>query len=345
MTVSMTTPAATGFSMPAEWAPHDGCLMVWPTRTALWGDQLLAAKRDYAAVAKAIARFEPVFLVCPPEFSAEAAAACGAGVEIIELPVDDSWARDSGPIFVRNEVTGEFGVMDFRFNAWGERWPHAEDAQLAQRLAVHFGLPCFRTSFVLEGGAFLVDGQGTVYVTEQCLLNPNRNPELTREEIEVQLKAGLGVDRVIWLPFGHALDTGPAGTDGHIDGVAQLVGPGRILLEVPSDPESTEYDRSRANRAALAAGPDAQGREIEVVELDVPVGSRVAYANHYLANGAVIVPVGGDEHDAPMLAALARIYPEREIVGVPGATIGEGGGGPHCITQQIPAGVLGVTHR
>ncbi|KKI20304.1 MULTISPECIES: agmatine deiminase family protein [unclassified Leucobacter] len=340
MTEIQSTPAAAGFAMPAEWEPHDGCIMVWPFRKQLWGSQLAAAKRDYAAVANAVARFEPVFMVCPPGLADEVRAACGPGVEPIEVPVDDSWARDSGPIFLRNDETGEFAVMDFRFNAWGERWPHAEDAQLAVRLADHFGLPHFRTSFVLEGGAFFVDGEGTVYVTEQCLLNPNRNPELNREQIEQELRAGLGAERVVWLPYGHALDTGPAGTDGHIDGVAQLVGPGRILLEVPSDPASTEYERSRANLAALAAGPDARGRRIEVLEVDVPAEGQVAYANHYLANGAVIVPIGEDEHDAGMLAVLQRIYPDREIVGVPGRTIGYGGGGPHCITQQIPAGIL-----
>lgn len=340
MTEISSTPAAAGFAMPAEWEPHDGCIMVWPFRKQLWGSQLAAAKRDYAAVAAAVARFEPVFMMCPPGLAEEVRAACGAEVEPIEVPVDDSWARDSGPIFLRNDATGEFAVMDFRFNAWGNRWPHAEDAQLAVRLADHFGLPHFRTPFVLEGGAFFVDGEGTVYVTEQCLLNPNRNPELTREQIEDELRAGLGVERVVWLPYGHALDTGPAGTDGHIDGVAQLVGPGRILLEVPSDPASTEYERSRANLAALAAGPDARGREIEVIELDIPADGQVAYANHYLANGAVIVPIGEDDHDAGVLAALQGIYPDREIVGVPGRTIGYGGGGPHCITQQIPAGVL-----
>lgn len=340
MTTSATAATDAGFTMPAEWEPHDGCLMVWPARTELWGAQMPSAKHDYAAVAAAIARFEPVIMVCPPGSATEVRTACGPGVEALEMPVDDSWARDSGPIFVRNGETGEFSVMDFRFNAWGNRWPHEEDAQLAARLAKHFGLPWVSTSFVLEGGAFLVDGEGTVYVTEQCLLNPNRNPDLDRAEIEAELRKGLGVETVIWLPYGHTLDTGPNGTDGHIDGVAQLAGPGQLLLELPSDPDSTEFERARENVEALAKQTDARGRAIEILALDIPAEGQVAYANHYLANGAVIAPLGDDAHDAAMLDALARIYPGREVVGVPGATIADGGGGPHCITQQIPAGVL-----
>ncbi|MFC9559630.1 agmatine/peptidylarginine deiminase [Agromyces sp. NPDC056965] len=340
MTETMPTPAEAGFSMPAEWSPHAACVMIWPARRELWNDRFDEAKRDYAAVARAIADFEPVVMLCNPGLAAEVVDFCGTGVEPLEVPVDDSWARDSGPAFVTN-ATGDVAAVKFGFNAWGNRWhPHDQDQLVPDRLAAHFGVKLFRAPFVLEGGAFFVDGEGSLITTEQCLLNPNRNPNLTKAEIEQGLKDYLGVTTVTWLPYGHSLDVGPAGTDGHIDGVAQYVAPGRVLLEVPSDPASSEYERARANLAVLQATPDAAGRSLDIDFLDPHLEAAVAYANHYLANGAVIVPVGGDDHDADVLDFLGGIYPDRTIVGVPGATIAYGGGGPHCITQQVPAGVV-----
>ena len=335
----LLTPATAGFTMPAEWEPHAGCLMAWPSRVELWGDRLDDAKRDYAAVAAAIAGFEPVLMVCNVGDSADVHDQCGKGITPIEIPINDSWSRDSGPAFVRNGA-GEFAIVGFVFNAWGNRWhPHDDDAQLAERLAARFELPFFKAPFVLEGGSFFVDGEGTLITTEQCLLDPNRNPHLSRAEIEQGLKDYLGATTVIWLPFGHSLDTGPAGTDGHVDGVLQYVAPGRVMLEVVSDPSSPEFVRGRANLERLNASPDAAGRAIDIAILDPGPTAAVSYANHYLANGAVVVPVGGNEADQPALDMLCALHPDREIVGVPGETIAFGGGGPHCITQQIPAGV------
>ncbi|MGL3807760.1 agmatine deiminase family protein [Paeniglutamicibacter sp. R2-26] len=339
MTNLIPTPADSGFSMPAEWAPHSACIMIWPARRELWQDRFDEAKRDYAAVARAIAAFEPVVMLCNPGLAAEVVAHCGAGVEPLEVQVDDSWARDSGPAFVTNDQ-GDVALVKFGFNAWGNRWhPHDQDALVPDRVAKHFGVPMFNAPFVLEGGAFLVDGEGSLLTTEQCLLNPNRNPGLSKEEIEQGLKDYLGVKTVTWLPYGHSLDVGPAGTDGHIDGVAQYAGPGHVLLEVPSDPASTEYERARANLAVLQGSTDAAGRELQVSILDPHPDTEVAYANHYLANDAVIVPVGGDGRDEEILEFLGGVYPDRTVVGVPGETIAFGGGGPHCITQQVPAAV------
>jgi agmatine deiminase len=264
---------------------------------------------------------------------------CGTGITPIEIPINDSWSRDSGPNFVRND-SGEFAIVGFVFNAWGNRWhPHDDDARLAERIAARFELAFFKAPFVLEGGSFFVDGEGTLITTEQCLLDPNRNPQLSRSEIERGLKDYLGATTVIWLPFGHGLDTGPAGTDGHVDGVLQYAAPGRVMLEVVSDPSSPEFARGQANLERLNASPDAAGRAIDVAILDPGPAAAVSYANHYLANGAVVVPVGGNEADGPALDTLRALHPDREIVGVPGETIAFGGGGPHCITQQIPAGV------
>ncbi len=336
---TVLTPAARGFSMPAEWDEHAGCLMQWPSRRELWGDRFDEAQRDYAEVARAIAAFEPVVMVCSPGEAGAVRELCGGGVTPLEIPINDSWARDSGPVFVR-DASGTVAVVSFGFNAWGNRWhPHDDDARLGALVGERLGLEVIRAPFVLEGGAFLVDGEGTVLTTEQCLLNPNRNPAWSREQLEQGLGDYLGATTVIWLPYGHSLDVGPAGTDGHIDGVAQYVGPGRVMLQAPTSPDSPDTERAAANLAALLAVPDAQGRTLEVALLDPGAETTVSYANHYVANGAVIVPIDGSADDAAALALLAELHPDRVVVGVPGATLAYGGGGPHCITQQIPLGV------
>lgn len=341
------TPRERGYAMPAEWTQHAGCLMAWPNRVELWGAQLAEAQRDYSLVARAIARFEPVVMICNPGTSETVRELCGPEVLPIEMPINDSWARDSGPAFVRRHSgSDDVALVGFGFNAWGNRWhPHDDDAALSERLAEWLGLPYFRAPFVLEGGSFFVDGDGTVITTEQCLLNPNRNPDLTRDEIAALLCDYLGATTVVWLPYGHSLDVGPNGTDGHVDGVLQYVAPGRVMLEVVSDPSSPEHDRGVANLAAIDRQCDAAGRAFTIDRLDPGADAAVSYANHYLANGAVIVPVSGSGNqpasavEARSLERLAEIYPDREIVPVPGGVIADGGGGPHCITQQIPTGV------
>jgi agmatine deiminase len=332
------TPAADGFAMPAEWEPHAGCLMSWPTRHELWAGRIEEARRDYAAVAAAVARFEPVLMVCNPGDEAGVKDRCGSDVEVLPIPIDDSWARDNGPVFVR-DGDGRIAAVSFRFNAWGERWhPHDSDAALGPRVAEHLGMRCYRTSLVLEGGAFLVDGEGTLLTTEQCLLNPNRNPDLTREQIEQQLRDHLGVQTVVWLGRGHHHDTGPEGTDGHLDGILHYVAPGRVLLDVPSDPAHPGHAIAQDNLARLAAATDARGRRFDVLPLDPGAEEGLAYANLYLANGGVVVPVAGGADDARALDEIGAAFPDREVVAVPGEVIAFGGGGPHCITQQIPAG-------
>lgn len=333
------TPATAGFRMPGEYEPHAGCIMAWPSRSALWGDELSQAKADYAAVANSIADFEPVLMVCNPGSADEVLRQCAHAVTPVQIPIDDSWARDIGPAFVRDEH-GEVAAVAFGFNAWGNRWhPHDADAALAQRLAARLGVRCFTAPLVLEGGSFYSDGQGTVITTEQCLLDPNRNPTLSRDAIEQLLCEYLGASTVIWLPYGHSLDTGPAGTDGHVDGVLQYIAPGHVMLELVSDPSSPEHERGVANLAVLEAATDAAGRRLTVSVFDPGPDAPISYANHYLANGAVIVPVGDARTDDRALAALQMMHPDREVVGVPGTTLALGGGGPHCVTQQIPSGV------
>ena len=235
--------------------------MMWPSRPALWDDRLDAACAEYANVANAIAAFEPVLMVCQPDDVSQVTSACSANVEPLPFGADDSWARDCGPAFVTNDQ-GDVAAVKFGFNAWGNRFhPYDQDALVPDRLAAHLGVPLFSAPMILEGGAFFVDGEGTLITTEQCLLDPNRNPHLSKGQIEAVLADYLGVTTIIWLPFGHSLDTGPVGTDGHIDGVAQYVAPGRVMLECPtcrSRPSTSEPARilrpSRRRRTVRAAG-------------------------------------------------------------------------------------------
>ncbi len=338
-----TTPRSDGFSMPPEFGPHRGTLMAWPTRVDLWGRHLDAAKGDYAGVARAVAAFEPVTMVCPPGHAAEVRNQCGAGVEPLELPIDDSWMRDNGPIFVTT-ARGDVAMVHFRFNSWGEKYlPYDKDARLPELLAGALGVRRYEAPMVLEGGSFFVDGDGTLLTTEQCLLQPNRNPDLSRDQIEDHLRDFLGVESFVWLPTGMA---GDRDTDGHIDGVAQIVRPGTVMLLRPKDPADPDTPLGEANAERLAASRDARGRAIEVREVPVTgsvevegYGSvAIPYLNFYLVNGGVILPTGGLPQDEEAAALIGSAFPDREVVGVPGAILSFGGGGPHCITQQIPDG-------
>jgi agmatine deiminase len=338
-------PRDDGYRMPAEWAPHERCLIGWPTRTrAYWGEHYMLAQHTYAAVARAIARFEPVTMLARPGEGAEARSYCGSdGIEVVELPLDDSWIRDSGPLFVRRP-DGEIAAADFAFNSWGERYlPYDDDARIGERLAGHLGVPRYATPMVLEGGSITVDGEGTLITTESCLMHPSRNPRLSKGEIEQGLKDFLGVEKVIWLVSGLGLEEDPD-TDGHVDGVAAFIGPARVLLHMVRDPSHPDFANLQENRRRLEAA-DALGRPLEVVELDlraapVSIGGRdivETYVNIYQANGSVIVPTAGNADDLPALELLGEVFEGRQVVGVPAPVVAYGGGGIHCITQQVPA--------
>ncbi|MCX5379764.1 agmatine/peptidylarginine deiminase [Streptomyces sp. NBC_00091] len=331
----------TAFRMPAEWSEHDGCLMAWPTRTDLWGSVLDDVKEEYANVARAIAEFEPVTMVAPPGHGDDARSWCVPQVTVVELPLDDSWFRDSAPLFVLDGDGRRAGV-DFRFNAWGgKHHPYDADDRISGRLLSHLGVERIHSDMVLEGGAITVDGEGTLITTEQCLLHPNRNPGLTRDEIEAELKSRLGVRKVIWLPYGGLLDTE---TDGHVDGVCAFAAPGKVVVSLPEDPAHPDHARMRANRAVLEATTDARGRRLEIIDVpqtafvDMAGGEiELSYLNYYVANGGVVVPVAGLPQDEDALAVIAAAYPGRKVVGVRAIGIAFGGGGIHCITQQVPA--------
>ena len=332
-----------GLRMPAEWAPHERTLIAWPAREAAWRGTTIEAARDaYAEVVAVVAEFEPVTLVADPAHAKDAKRRVPRdNVEVVPLPLDDSWLRDSGPIV----VVGEGGDgrtragIDFRFNAWGEAFaPYDDDAEIARLLLDHLGIERFASPLVLEGGAIAVDGAGTLITTEQCLLNRNRNPLLNRADIEAELRLHLGVERIVWLAEGLAED---ADTDGHVDNVCVPLAPGRALLQTTADPGDPNASAAAENARRL----EEAGIVVEPFELLPRMtradGSVVAipYLNLYLCNRAAIVPLGKQDPDmdAEALRRIAALMPTRDIVGVPGDVLALGGGGVHCITQQVPA--------
>jgi agmatine deiminase len=336
------TARALGLAMPAEWAEHELTLMAWPARLELWGAGLAEAKREYAAVAQAVAAFEPVLMVAPEGGATEVRDVCGAGVETIELPIDDSWMRDSGPIFVTAPQGRRAGV-DFRFNGWGEKFaPYERDDAMNGPLLAHLRVERLPSDLVLEGGSISVDGEGTLIATEQCLLHPSRNPALSRAEIEERLREHLGVAQVIWIANGLLEDHD---TDGHVDNVAQFVAPGVVLAQTVDDASDPNHEPLAENVERLRDARDARGRRLEVIELGVLPRTDVRgepgvvpYVNLYVANGVVVVPTCGDDadRDAEVLERLSTVYAGREVIGVPARMLAEGGGGVHCITQQVP---------
>jgi agmatine deiminase len=327
--------------MPAETARHERTLMAWPTvgiaAIGLWGDAGLSGARSvYTEIARVITRHEPVTMVAAPTDAEAAATELGPTIEVVALPIDDSWIRDTGPIVVVAD-DGTRHALHFRFNAWGEKWePWDADAAVGAAIATRLGLAVHEVPMVLEGGSIAVDGAGTLVTTERCLLNPNRNPQMTRAEIAHTLQAGFGVDHIVWLTDAIAEDEG---TDGHVDNAVAFTGPGQALLQGCADPDNPNRAIATDNRKRLEAAG------IAVTEIPVLPYARFAsgrsfpvpYVNLYALNGAVLVPTADDPADAEMLGIIAEQYPGREVVPVPGAVLAHGGGGVHCITQQIPA--------
>ena len=338
-TESDTDPRQDGFYMPGEWAEHSCCWMAWPCREGLWANTE-GTQRTYADVANAIARFEPVKMLAPAHKLEAARALLNDGVEIIELSIDDSWARDSGPNFLVN-AAGELAGSTWEFNAWGGKYdPYDQDALMGSRILELAGVREYPSKLIAEGGGITVDGEGTVITTETCFLNKNRNPNWTREEVEAELCRTLGAEKVIWIP-GDVTDTE---TDGHVDGIAAFIEPGRVLVEVNFDKTDPHYEIGQINAAALKNQKDAKGRELQLEFIQEGIyhpgvwnGGCSSYVNSYLANGAIIISGYGYDRDGAAIETYRSLYPEREVVQVQINDIAVGGGGVHCITQQQPA--------
>jgi agmatine deiminase len=323
--------------MPAETDPHRRTLMAWPPdvpQCIFTPEQLEPARRAYADVARAIAAYEPVTLVVHPDDLTSATGLVGDVVEIVALPIDDAWMRDDGPIVVR-AADGSLRAVHFRFNAWGDKQEHAADAAVGGAVARHLGLPVHDAPMVLEGGSIAIDGRGALVTTERCLLNPNRNPGYSRADIEAALGAWLGVDRVVWLANAIAEDDF---TDGHVDNVVAFTSAGTVLVQGCDDPSNPNATIAADNLVDLrAAGFDVV--EVPVLPYADYAGQHLAvpYVNVYAGNGFVAVPVSGHPFDDEACRIIGAQYPGRVVVPVPGIVLAYGGGGVHCITQQVPA--------
>mgnify|MGYP000879976209 CR=1 FL=1 len=356
-----TTPAADGFRMPGEFEPHDGCWMIWPERPDNWRLGGKPAQEQFAAVAAAINESDPVTMAVSRSQYEHARRVLPAGVRVVEMTTDDSWMRDVGPTFVVNGA-GERRGVDWIFNAWGGiegglYWPWANDDRVARKVLEVERAGRYRAPLVLEGGSIHVDGEGTVLVTEECLLNHNRNPTLARERIEELLCGYLGAEKVLWLGAGTFNDE----TDGHVDNICCFVRPGVVALHWTDDTSDPQHAISADALARLLGMTDARGRELEVHQLPMPgpiriteeeargvdeiegtlprmPGDRLAgsYVNFYVATTRVVYPLLDERTDDEAGAILEGLFPEREVVGVPAHEILLGGGNVHCITQQVP---------
>ncbi len=337
-------PAENGFFWPAEWESHSRTWMCWPSRSHCFGsaEGMLRGKQAVARVARAIAGFEPVTLAVRAEEAPEAKLATAGKVELFETPLDDGWARDIGPTFLRNHNRTLAGVR-WIFNAWGHKYqPYNHDALFARRILETLGAPQFPAPMVCEGGALHSDGDGTIITTEQCLLNPNRNPGLTREDIETMLRLYLNARKVIWL--GGAFSDGE--TDGHIDNIACFAAPGRVIVGEPASHNHPDHEPVRQAHRTLAEVRDSKGRKLEIISLPQPQKQRqswsgrllqASYVNFCLANNAIIMPAFDDRNDDVARSTLSQLFPGRDIMQIEALDIVQGGGGIHCITQQEPA--------
>lgn len=331
--------------MPGEFEAHRETLVCWPAREELWGPYRTDGERATLAVVEAIARSEPVRLLATPTTAARAAqcvdslGATAHAIELIELALNDSWARDTAPLGTVG--AGGLTFVDFRFNGWGNKFqPYDHDDALGAAVADLLGVACERSEMVLEGGAIAVDGVGTCVTTEQCLLHPSRNPQLARIDIEAELSARLGVTHVVWLP----LSIDDRDTDGHVDMICAPAQVGTWLFQGCADPADAEHERLALSRAVLGRARDARGEPMDIIDIEVlpyvDIDNQrlpAPYLNFYVANSVVVVPVTGHDYDSEALRRIGDAFPLRQVVAVDGKWLAYGGGGPHCITQQVPA--------
>jgi len=357
-----STPARDGYRMPGEFEPHAGCWMAWPERPDNWRCGAKPAQEAFAAVAEAINVCEPVTMATSDAQYEHCRSMLSPSVRVVEISSDDAWMRDIGPTFVVDGAGGRRGV-DWRFNAWGGLegglyFPWDRDDRAAGKVLEVEHADRYRAPIVLEGGAIHVDGEGTVMATEECLLNPNRNPDRSRQQIEETLFDYLGAEKMIWLGGGVYNDE----TDGHIDNLACFVRPGVVLLTWTDDQSDPQHAISRDALERLQSAKDARGRTLEVVRIPSPgpitlseeeakgvdavpasrprrAGDRTAasYVNFYPATTRVVFPQLDERFDEGAEAVLRSCFPDRDVVGIPAREILLGGGNIHCITQQVPA--------
>lgn len=359
--IENTTPKADGFRMPGEFEPQDRIWMVWPERCDNWRDGAKPAQKAYVQLAKAISEFTPVTMCVTDDQYENCKQMLGDSIQVVEMSNDDAWVRDSGPSFLINDK-GNLRACDWKFNAWGGLFdglyfPWDKDDRVASKICELSGADSYRTEdFVLEGGSFHVDGEGTVLTTEMCLLSEGRNPHLDKAGIEDMLKEYLNIEKVLWLKDG--ID--PDETTGHVDDVACYARPGEVICIYTEDENHPFYQTAKESFEALSNMTDAKGRKLKVHKLcctkeNVEIGKDFAidsnfqtkareegelciasYANFLITNNGIIVPQYDDENDALAIKQLKEIFPDHKVVGVSTREIAYGGGNIHCVTQQQP---------
>ena len=334
--IRKSKPYEDGFIMPGRFERHRGSLISWPTKgekeTKLFRDEIVE-------VVKRVSKYEETFLVADYGDLEEAEKRCGNYAKIIATDTEFAWIRDNGPMFVRNGK-GEIAAVKFQFNGWGDKYPTYERVKsVSNTIAEYFNVPLYEAPFILEGGAICVDGEGTLIATEQTLLN--RNPSISKEDIEQGLSDYLGIEKVMWLYKGFHEDTE---TDGHVDNVIEYISPGKVIVQTCSDKENPNFEILKENLSRLKVVTDAKGRKLEIVEFDyLPythpidgVSYPTPYPNYYVMNGAIIVPQVGWTGEKEAVARLKEIFPNLDVVEAPSTYQAVGGGGLGCMTQQIP---------
>jgi agmatine deiminase len=343
------SPAALGYRMPAEWAPHRGTWLSWPHKEESWPGKFAPVPGIFTRMVAELAPHEEVHVnVLDEAMAAEVRGRLRqAGVPLDQVflhrnPTNDAWCRDHGPIFIQRGSGGwvEQAVVDWGYNAWGGKYPPFElDDEIPVRVAEEFGLPLFQPGIVMEGGSIDVNGRGTLLTTEACLLNPNRNPRLGREDIERHLRDYLGVTHLLWLGDGIAGDD----TDGHVDDLTRFVDERTVVTVVEEDPYDENFKALAENLERLRTMTDQDGRPLRVVELPMPRALHheeqrlpASYANFYIANGVVLLPTYDPERDEQARATLQELFPTRRVVGIDCTDLVWGLGAFHCVSQQWP---------
>jgi len=336
--------------MPPEWAPHRGTWLSWPHRESTWPGKFDAIPTVFGAIVRALAPHEEVHInVSGPEMEADVrhlvddSRVPAQRIYVHHHPTNDAWCRDHGPTFVQRVLGGrvEEAIVDWGYNSWGNKYPPFDlDNAIPGRIGSTVGIPVFQPGIVLEGGSIDVNGAGTLLTTEACLLNPNRNPDLSREAIEQHLHEYLGVVKILWLGDGISGDD----TDGHVDDIARFVNPTTVVATVEDDPSDENFEALQENLHRLEGMTDQDGRPLRVVPLPMPPplyyeGERLpaSYANFYIANGVVLVPAYEVERDEAATHVLQTLFPTRRVTLIESQDLVWGLGSVHCVTQQWPA--------
>jgi agmatine deiminase len=332
------------FSFPPEWSPHEACWLAWPAAKDLWGEDLVKAQKEFTEFCKNIEGEKLKILVTNSKAKSDAKKALeGFDASFYEIPYGDIWLRDTAPLFLKSEG-GKLATTVFRFNGWGEKFVLPYDDEIARKITGTFAgkIEVFSHPWVLEGGSIEVDEFGTCLTTEQCLLNPNRNPHLSKSEIESLLKDSLGLKKILWLKEGLLNDH----TDGHIDTIARFLPNQKVLCMKATSPDDPNAKVLAQISHELRALTNAEGNHLEVIEIPSPGKildedekiMPASYVNFYISNETVVIPIYGSSNDEAAVRAIAACFPNRKTRGVFAKTILKGGGAFHCISQQLPKG-------